>query len=92
MSAPILLDVGDTSVISIRWNGLGSATITEVSFTLPAPLDYSDPGINNNVAPPITNLTVSGAEHDQVYLCEAEVILSTGETLNRQFTIIGFNH
>ena len=87
----VLLDTGDSSVVSILWNGLGTATIASVTYTLPAPLSYSNPGINNEATPPFTNLTVTGAEHGQSYMCEAQVVLSTGETLNRNFVIKGFN-
>ena len=92
MSGPVLLDTGDSSEISIRWQGLGTTTISRVSFNLPEPLFYTDVGINNNLQPPITNLTVGGAVHGQTYMCEAQVVLSTGEVLNRQFVIKGFNN
>lgn len=92
MTGPILLDTGDSSVVTLRWNGLGTSTIVSVSYNLPVPLSYTAPGINNNNTPPFTNLTVTGAEHGQTYMCEAQVMLNTGETLNRQFVIKGFNN
>jgi hypothetical protein len=87
-----LMDVGDSAEVTIRWNGLGTATITSVTYSVPAPLTHTSAGINNALSPPITNVMVSGAEHGQTYMCEAQVVLSTGETLNRQFVIKGFNN
>ena len=87
----VLLDPSDNSVVSIEWNGLGTATISSVAYSLPSPLTYAESGINNNLTPPITNLRITGVEHAQVYDCEAQVVLSTGEVLNRNFRIRGFN-
>ena len=78
----ILLDPSDDDLVTIEWNGLGTATISSVSYTLPSPLTYSDVGINNLLSPPITNLRVTGAEHAR---------MSTGEIVNRQFAIRGWN-
>ena len=88
----ILADVGDTKTISIRWYGLGTASIASVTYLLPSPLSYSNAEIQNEATPPYTNLTVAGAEHGQSYMCEAQVVLSTGEVLNRQFVIKGINN
>ena len=67
-------------------------TIVTVVYSLPSPLSYTDATINNDASPPFTNLTVSGAEHGQTYMCEAQVLLNTGDVLNRQFVIKGFNN
>jgi hypothetical protein len=58
---------------------------------VPSPLAYTNAEINNEASPPFTNLTLSGAEHGQSYMCEAQVVLDTGEVLNRQFLVKGFN-
>ena len=87
----VSLDPSDSATVSIEWNGLSTSTITSVTYSLPSPLAYTNAGINNENNPPITNLTISGAEHGQSYMCEAQVVLNTGEILNRQFLVKGFN-
>jgi hypothetical protein len=86
-----MLDPSDDAVVTVEWNGLGTATIASVSYALPSPLTYSNAGYNNLLSPPISTLQVTGVEHGGMYLCEAQATLSTGEVLNRQFTIRGWN-
>lgn len=92
MIAEILLaDPGDEATYSIDWSdALGEGvTLSSVAHSVPSPLTLVQESTDaqNN----LSLLRIAGARHGDLYMIEAEATLSTGEKLNRQFPLRGFN-
>lgn len=83
----IVLDPSDVVNVTVTWENLGVATITSVAYSAPAALTVTGQG---NTAT-TSSFRVSGLSHGQTYQIEAQATLSSGETLNRNVPIRGFN-
>lgn len=92
MSANIvLLDPGDSALITIDWNDVLPATVTlsSVTHTVPSPLNKISEVTSSGTGE--SQVKVSGAVHAGLYMIEAAATLSNGEVLNRQWPARGWN-
>lgn len=83
----IVLDPSDIVNVTVTWENLGSATILSVSYTAPVGLTVTGMGTTATTS----TFRVSGLSHGQTYQVEAQATLTSGETLNRNIPIRGFN-
>jgi hypothetical protein len=83
----IVLDPSDQANVTVTWDNLGSATISSVSYTAPVGLTVTAQGNT----PTTSTFRVSGLAHGLTYQVEAQATLSSGEVLNRNIPIRGFN-
>lgn len=83
----IVLDPSDVVNVTVTWENLGSATILSVSYTAPVGLTVTSQGNTTTTS----TFRVSGLVHGLTYQIEAQATLSSGETLNRNIPVRGFN-
>lgn len=83
----IVLDPSDVANVTVTWDNLGSATIASVTYTAPAGVTVTAQG-NTTIT---STFRISGLAHAMTYQVEAQAVLSTGETLNRNIAVRGFN-
>lgn len=86
-----MIDPGDQVIFKIDWSGslVAGVTLATVAHTLPAPLTLMSEGITD--ASLSTFVKIKDAVHGMLYQVEAQVTLSTGEIMNRQFPLRCFN-
>lgn len=83
----IVLDPSDVVNVTVTWENLGSATILSVSYTAPVGLTVTSMGNTTTTS----SFRVSGLAHGLTCQIEAQATLNSGETLNRNIPIRGFN-
>lgn len=83
----IVLDPSDAVNVTLTWDNLGGATLASVTYTAPGGLTVTNLG---NTATTST-CRISGLSHGLTYQVEAQATLSSGETLNRNVPIRGYN-
>lgn len=83
----IVLDPGDSANISIQWTNLGVGTVNSVAYTPITGLTITPQSVINNVS----TVRISGLKNGLTYQLEAAATLNTGEVLNRNIPIRGFN-
>ena len=89
MSSIPLIDPGDNAYFQMDWSdALGTGvTITSATHTVPSPLVRESQSYNDTTS----TVRISGAVHGVLYMIEGAATLSTGEVLNRQFPVRGWN-
>jgi hypothetical protein len=87
MSSIGLIDPGDQVIFKMDWSGslAVGVTLSNVVHTLPAPLTVMSEGLTD--ANKSTFVKIRDAVHGMLYQVEAQVTLSTGEIMNRQFPL-----
>lgn len=83
----IVLDPSDTVNVTVTWDNLGTATILSVTYSAPVGLAVTNMGNTTTTS----TFRVSGLVHGLTYQIEAQASLSSGETLNRNIPVRGFN-
>jgi hypothetical protein len=83
----IVLDPGDSANISIQWQNLGVGSVSSVSYAPITGLTITPQSVINNVS----TVRLSGLKNGATYQLEASATLNTGEVLNRNIPIRGFN-
>lgn len=83
----IVLDPLDSANVPIEFVDIGSATIVSVTYSPIPGLTLTPISVSGNVV----TVRVGGVAHGRAYQVEAQIALSSGETLNRNVTILGMN-
>ena len=83
----IVLDPGDSANISIQWQNLGVGTVSSVAYTPISGVTITPQSVINNVS----TVRISGLKNGLTYQLEAAATLNTGEVLNRNIPLRGFN-
>lgn len=83
----IVLDPSDIVNVTVTWENLGTATILSVTYSAPVGLTVTNMGNTTTTS----TFRVSGLVHGLTYQVEAQASLSSGETLNRNIPVRGFN-
>lgn len=73
----------DSIDFSMTWDGIGGATLSSVTHTVPAAL--TKVGESNTTT--TSTVQLSGGTHGQTYLIKGLATLSTGRTLERTFPL-----
>jgi hypothetical protein len=83
----IVLDTSDNANVSILWENLGVGSVATVTYTPITGLTITPQSVINNVS----TVRITGVKHGMTYQLEASATLNTGEVLNRNVPIRGFN-
>lgn len=83
----IVFDPGDSANISITWDNLGPGAVVSVAYTPITGLTITPQSVIANVS----TVRISGLKHGLTYQLEAIATLNTGEILNRNIPLRGFN-
>jgi hypothetical protein len=83
----IVLDPGDEANVSIVWENLGVGSVVSVTYQPITGLTLTPQSVANN----ISTVRIAGVAHGHTYQLEASATLNTGEILNRNIPIRGFN-
>ena len=81
-----LISSGDSIDFTMTWDGLGAATITSVTHTVPSPLTK----VSESNSTSTSTVRVSGARHGDMYSIKGVATLDTGRTLERTFPLRAF--
>lgn len=74
---------GDNIDFQMTWDGLGAATISSVTHTVPSPLTK----VGESATTTTSTVRISGGLHGQVYNIIGVATLDTGRTLERSFPL-----
>lgn len=77
---------GDSIDFLMTWAGLGSATLSSVTHTVPADLTK----VGESSTTTTSTVRVSGGKHGKTYQITGTATLSTGRTLERIFPLTLF--
>lgn len=90
MAQVIIVDPQDVVSIEIDWaDSIGADTLGSVTHSVSSPLVKVSEA--TNVAGKTSTVKISGVEHGGEYYISAQTSLAGGDTLNRQFKVLGFN-
>lgn len=74
---------GESIDFSMEWDGLGSATISSVTHTVPSPLTK----VSESNTTTTSTVQISGGVHGAKYMIKGLATLNTGRTLEREFPL-----
>lgn len=83
----IVLDPADDADVVLQWEDIGAATITSATYGAISGVTITPVSVSGNT----TTCRVRGLQHGRSYQLQAELLLSTGETINRNVALLGFN-
>jgi hypothetical protein len=87
-----LANPADSAFYTVEIEGLGDATISTATVTVPSPLvKVGSEAIDNEAVPPTVTVRISSAVHGTTYQILVTAVLDSGETIARAFPLVGFN-
>jgi hypothetical protein len=91
MGQPIIFDPSDNGWITFHWDEWIPSGVSLVSVTHSVPLPMTITAETTDVLSQQSAVRISGAQHGGRYMVTAQAVMSNGETLNRQYPIVGWD-